>query len=89
MFTIASLACLALTATIVVGQHSSLPRATKPKSILTPEVAAFAQNLVETHNTPGLSVGIVQLSDNGLLEEFGSWGNRTDDGSKISNDVCY
>ena len=58
-----------------------------PKRAITPEVSAYAEELLKKHGTPGLSVGVVQLDGDNVITEFGSWGNRTDDGLKVSKEV--
>lgn len=83
----------AIPATIAVQRQHPLrqpedirgSRATK--RAITPEVSVYAEKLLQKYQTPGLAVGVVQFDNGQVVDEFGSWGNKTEDGLKVSEEV--
>lgn len=53
------------------------------KTIITPEISAFAQSFLGEHTLPGISVGTVRIADGAISTEFGAWGNMTEDGDAV------
>lgn len=81
-----------LVTAVAAQQHplklSEVNRASKGfKQAITPEVSAYAEELLQQYHTPGLSVGVVQFDGDEVVNEFGFWGNKTEDGLKVSNEV--
>ncbi len=57
---------------------------------ITPELSSYLQGLLDVSDVPGLSVGVVRLSGKGEVEtEYGSWGNMTEDGDKVTHEVRF
>ena len=56
---------------------------------LTPELSAYAEQLLEDFGIHGASVGVVYRNKTtGSVEtEFGTWGNRTEEGDAVQKDV--
>jgi hypothetical protein len=57
---------------------------TRAGEVLTPEVSASIDAIRRNASIPGYSIALVKL---GKETEFGSWGNMTEDGKLISEDV--
>ena len=55
--------------------------------VITPDVSALAERLLKKHHVPGLSVGVVRLTEDAVLTEIGTWGNKTEDGDAVQPDV--
>lgn len=53
--------------------------------IVTPELNAFVQEIVDRNKIPGLSLGVVHGTD--YISETGTWGRRTEDGAEVTPDV--
>jgi hypothetical protein len=53
--------------------------------VLTPDLKEIVQDIVDTHQIPGLSLAIVRKNGQ---SEFGTWGKRSEDGSRVTEDVC-
>ena len=58
-----------------------------PKQVITPDIKAFTDNLMRLTNVQGLSLAVVRLENNTAIPEFGTWGNRTEDGDAVQADV--
>ncbi|THH01375.1 hypothetical protein EW026_g1301 [Hermanssonia centrifuga] len=57
---------------------------------ITPELSFYLQGLLDVSDVPGLSVGVVRLSGKGEVEtEYGSWGNMTEDGDKVTHETLF
>ncbi|KAI0792431.1 beta-lactamase/transpeptidase-like protein [Abortiporus biennis] len=56
---------------------------------ITPQISELAESLLESSQTPGLSVGVVHLQNGSVSLEFGSWGNRTEEGDKVTPDTLF
>jgi hypothetical protein len=56
----------------------------KYDQVITPELSNSIQETLDAWNTTGLSVAIVPKSGE---PEYHSWGNRTEDGDKTTEDV--
>ena len=54
------------------------------KKILTPPVKAWIQDVQSSLDVPGISVAVVQNTDD---PEFGTWGIRSEDGDAMTSDV--
>lgn len=58
------------------------------KQAITPELSAYVENLIHDAAVPGLSLGVVRLSDHGsIYTEFGAWGNSTEDFDPVTPKV--
>jgi hypothetical protein len=57
-------------------------------SVLSRELDSYIQDLLNNASIPGYALGIVRL-DRGIDAEveFGNWGNKTEDGDKVTPDV--
>lgn len=53
--------------------------------VITPELSNSIQETLDVWNITGLSVAVVPMSGE---PEFHSWGNRSEDGKKTTEDVC-
>ena len=69
-------------ASIIKGRQSILNGTSGP--ILTPDVIQLVQNIVEADGIPGLTLGIVHKAK---PAEFGAWGIKSENGTKMSTDV--
>ena len=58
-----------------------------PKQVITPDIKAFTDNLMRLTNVQGLSLAVARLENNTAIPEFGTWGNRTEDGDAVREDV--
>ncbi|GJE94198.1 beta-lactamase/transpeptidase-like protein [Phanerochaete sordida] len=54
--------------------------------VITPELAAFVETLIEDNNVPGMTLGVVH--SNGTIE-LGAFGRRTEDGDAITVDTQF
>ncbi len=61
------------------------PATAKFKPLLTPDLTDIIQEIVDAHQIPGLALAVVRK--NGHLE-FGNWGKKSEDGSRVTADVC-
>jgi hypothetical protein len=68
----------------VKGQQSVLNGT--PGSILTPDVIQSVQKIVEADGIPGLTLAIVHKT---RPAEFGAWGIKSENGTKMTTDVSY
>jgi len=55
-------------------------------SILTPGVVQFVQKIVEADGIPGLTLAIVHKTG---PAEFGAWGIKSENGTKMTTDVSH
>ena len=69
---------------LVKGRQSVLNRTSG--SILTPDVIQFVQEIVEADGIPGLTLAVVHKTG---PAEFGAWGIKSENGTKMSTDVSY
>lgn len=53
--------------------------------VLTPELTATVQEIVDRHQVPGLALAVVRKNGH---SEFGTWGKRSEDGARMTEDVC-
>ncbi len=53
--------------------------------VLTPDLTDIIQEIVDTHQIPGLALAIVRKNGH---SEFGTWGKKSEDGSRVTEDVC-
>ena len=63
--------------------------ASRSASAITPEISALAESLVTNSHVPGINVGVVRLNGSSVVTEYGSWGNRTEDGDLADSRVNY
>lgn len=54
---------------------------------ITPEIDAFAADLILKTHVPGLSVGVIRLNGTDVSTEFRAWGNMTEDGEPVRTEV--
>jgi hypothetical protein len=57
-----------------------------PGSILTPDVVQLVEKIVEADGIPGLTLAIVHKT---RPAEFGAWGIKSENGTKMTTDVSY
>jgi hypothetical protein len=55
-------------------------------TILTPDFVKYVQNVVDSQDIPGLTLAIVSKTG---PAEFGAWGIKSENGSKMTTDVSY
>ena len=53
--------------------------------VLTPDLTGIIQEVVDSHQIPGLALAIVRKNGH---SEFGTWGKKSEDGSRVTEDVC-
>ncbi|KAH9001587.1 beta-lactamase/transpeptidase-like protein [Lactarius akahatsu] len=54
--------------------------------ILTPDLTDIVQEIVDTHQIPGLALAIVRKNGH---SEFGTWGKKSEDGSRVTEDTLF
>ncbi|KAI9446783.1 beta-lactamase/transpeptidase-like protein [Lactarius indigo] len=54
--------------------------------VLTPGLTDIIQEIVDTHQIPGLALAIVRKNG---YSEFGSWGKKSEDGSRVTEDTLF
>lgn len=54
--------------------------------IINTEVTEYIENLIDLFNVTGLALTVVRPDGD---VEFGSWGNQTEDGDKVTPEVSY
>ncbi|KAH9055951.1 beta-lactamase/transpeptidase-like protein [Lactarius vividus] len=54
--------------------------------VLTPDLTDIVQDIVDTHQIPGLALAIVRKNGH---PEFGTWGNKSEDGSRVTEDTLF
>ena len=54
-------------------------------TILTPDFVKSVQEIVDSEGIPGLTVAIVNKTG---PAEFGAWGIKSENGTKMTTDVC-
>ncbi|RDX45785.1 beta-lactamase/transpeptidase-like protein [Lentinus brumalis] len=58
-------------------------------NLISSEVSAYAQGFIGNNLTPGLTLAVVRLDNNSVITDFGSWGNRTEDGDPAQPDTLF
>jgi hypothetical protein len=53
--------------------------------VLTPDLTDIIQEVVDSHQIPGLASAVVLKSGH---SEFGTRGKKSEDGSRVTEDVC-
>lgn len=53
--------------------------------VLTPGLTDIIQGIVDKHQVPGLALAVVRKNG---YSEFGTWGKRSEDGARVTEDVC-
>ncbi|RPD58613.1 beta-lactamase/transpeptidase-like protein [Lentinus tigrinus ALCF2SS1-6] len=87
-----SFACLfPLLSTASATYNSIITRTTSDSAgnLITPEISTYAQSFVDTNLTPGLTLAVVRLDNTSYTSDFGSWGNRTEDGDLAQRDTLF
>ncbi|KAI9456693.1 beta-lactamase/transpeptidase-like protein [Lactarius psammicola] len=54
--------------------------------VLTPDLTDIIQKIIDTHQIPGLALAVVRK--NGYTE-FGTWGKKSEDGSRMTEDTLF
>ncbi|KAH9038941.1 beta-lactamase/transpeptidase-like protein [Lactarius pseudohatsudake] len=54
--------------------------------VLTPDLTDIVQEIVDTHQIPGLALAIVRKNGH---SEFGTWGKKSEDGSRVTEDTLF
>ncbi|KAH8991103.1 beta-lactamase/transpeptidase-like protein [Lactarius hatsudake] len=54
--------------------------------VLTPDLTDIIQGVVDTHQIPGLALAIVRKNGH---SEFGTWGKKSEDGSRVTEDTLF
>ncbi|KAH9055950.1 beta-lactamase/transpeptidase-like protein [Lactarius vividus] len=54
--------------------------------VLTPDLTDIIQDIVDTHQIPGLALAIVRKNGH---SEFGTWGKKSEDGSRVTEDTLF
>ncbi|KAH9051493.1 beta-lactamase/transpeptidase-like protein, partial [Lactarius vividus] len=54
--------------------------------VLTPDLTDIVQDIVDTHQIPGLALAIVRKNGH---SEFGTWGKKSEDGSRVTEDTLF
>ncbi|KAH9180217.1 beta-lactamase/transpeptidase-like protein [Lactarius sanguifluus] len=54
--------------------------------VLTPDFTDIIQGIVDTHQIPGLALAIVRKNGH---SEFGTWGKKSEDGSRVTEDTLF
>ncbi|KAH9001593.1 beta-lactamase/transpeptidase-like protein [Lactarius akahatsu] len=54
--------------------------------VLTPDFRDIIQGIVDTHQIPGLALAIVRKNGH---SEFGTWGKKSEDGSRVTEDTLF
>ncbi|KAI0303516.1 beta-lactamase/transpeptidase-like protein [Multifurca ochricompacta] len=68
------------------SQHPfDIPRAIL-QPILTPELTKTVQEIVDAHQIPGLALAVVHKEG---PPELGAWGNRSEDGTRMTTDTLF
>lgn len=73
---------IATTVRAIANQH---PFDAVLEPVLTSDIREIVQDIVDTNQIPGLSLAIVRKNGQ---SEFGTWGKRSEDGSRVTEDVC-
>ena len=60
---------------------------TGTRTAFTPEFSASVERYLAHHRVPGLSAGVVYVNGTTVETEYGTWGNRTEDGDAMSKEV--
>ncbi|KAH9180224.1 beta-lactamase/transpeptidase-like protein [Lactarius sanguifluus] len=76
-------ATVALIAQATANQHTF----DVPEPVRTPDLTDIVQEIVDTHQMPGLALAIVRKNG---YSEFGTWGKKSeDDGSRVTEDTLF
>ncbi|KAI9461915.1 beta-lactamase/transpeptidase-like protein [Lactarius psammicola] len=54
--------------------------------VLTPDLTDIVQQIVDTHQIPGLALAVVRKNG---YSEFGTWGKKSEDGSEMTEDTLF
>jgi hypothetical protein len=86
------LLCFLLSVVVVLHSAVEATAGNKPRStvngtsatILTPDFVEFVQGIVDSEGIPGLTLAIVSKTG---PAEFGAWGIKSENGTKMTTDV--
>ena len=70
-----------------VADRASVHATSQAGSLISPEISAYAQSFIDSNLTPGMTLAVVRLDNTSYTYDFGSWGNRTEDGDLARPDV--
>lgn len=84
LFTAIVLALLTGNALCRQQVFSQPPTVCSAKQVITPELSALVERLMEDANVPGMTLGVVHSGGN---VEFGAFGRKTEDDDKMTADV--
>ncbi|KAH9180223.1 beta-lactamase/transpeptidase-like protein [Lactarius sanguifluus] len=73
---------VALIAQATANQHTF----DVPEPVLTPDLTDIVQEIIDTHQIPGLALAIVRKNGH---SEFGTWGKKSEDGSRVTEDTLF
>ena len=78
---------LITTAVLIAVAHATGRASQQPFDVpvLAPNITDIIQKIVDTHQIPGLALAVVRKNGH---SEFGTWGNRSEDGATVTEDVC-
>ncbi|KAH9038942.1 beta-lactamase/transpeptidase-like protein [Lactarius pseudohatsudake] len=76
------IATVALIAQVTANQHTF----DVFEPVLTPDLTDIVQEIVDTHQIPGLALAIVRKNGH---SEFGTWGKKSEDGSRVTEDTLF
>ncbi|TFK79700.1 beta-lactamase/transpeptidase-like protein [Polyporus arcularius HHB13444] len=71
------------------GPRADVRTASSTAGLINPEVSAYAQGIIDSNLTPGLTLSVVRLNNNSVTTDFGAWGNRTEDGDPAQPDTLF
>ncbi|KAH8991093.1 beta-lactamase/transpeptidase-like protein, partial [Lactarius hatsudake] len=74
-----AIATVALIAQVTANQHTF----DVLEPVLTPDLTDIVQEIIDTHQIPGLALAIVRKNGH---SEFGTWGKKSEDGSRVTED---
>ncbi|KAH9048267.1 beta-lactamase/transpeptidase-like protein [Lactarius hengduanensis] len=79
-----AIATVALIAQATANQHTF----DVLEPVLTPDLTDIVQEIVDTHQIPGLALALAIVRKNGH-SEFGTWGKKSEDGSRVTEDTLF
>jgi hypothetical protein len=56
-----------------------------PELVLTPDLTDTVQEILDRHQVPGMALAVVRRNGH---SEFGTWGKRSEDGARVTEEVC-
>ncbi|RDX40963.1 beta-lactamase/transpeptidase-like protein [Lentinus brumalis] len=71
------------------GPRADVRTTSSTAGLISPEVSAYAQGLIDNSLALGLTLSVVRLNNNSVTTDFCSWGNRTEDGDPAQPDTLF